>query len=164
MRIFILLTVTLALSVGSYAKDINSYKKFYRMYRDADYVTTFKIPAGLARIFIDRDEKEAKEFMKKMDDISFFISEQHNNQMIFDLNKNLPEKDYKEMMIVKDGEMEVTFMARDEGDGVITEIIMAVYDPRELVVMCMTGEFTSDDARKIAKSIKTETAINFRKD
>ena len=44
----------------------------------------------------------------------------------------------------------------------INEIIMAVYEPNNLVVMCINGTFTKDDAKKIVKSINTENARNFR--
>ncbi|MDA3891148.1 MAG: DUF4252 domain-containing protein [Salinivirgaceae bacterium] len=139
----------------------NGYKKFYREYRDAPHTITFKIPAGLAGIFIDKEDEEAKEFMKSMDDISFFVAENASKEMIIDLNKHLPEKDYKEMMVIRDGDAEIIFLAKGNGN-VIEEILMTVVDDNELVVMAMFGEFTKETAKKLAKSINTSNAIKFR--
>ncbi|MBI9067386.1 MAG: DUF4252 domain-containing protein [Salinivirgaceae bacterium] len=164
MRTLFIAIVALTITITGFAKGNKggeyTYKQFYRQYRDADDVVSFKIPAGFASFFIDKEDVEAKEFMKKMDDISFFICQKQTNQMILDLNRSLPEKLYKEIMIVKDGDTEVTFMAKEEGEF-IGEVLMAVYEPDNLVVMCITGEFTKEDAKKIAKSINTDSAINF---
>lgn len=139
----------------------DGYKKFYRQYRDAPNTISFKIPGGLANFFVDKEDVEVKEFTKNIDDISFFITDNASKEMIIDLNRHLPETDYKEMMIVRDGGDEVIFLAKEEG-GVIEEIIMTVVGENELVVMAMFGEFTTDDAKKLIESIKTENAINFR--
>lgn len=137
------------------------YKKFYREYRDSPQTITFKIPGGLAGMFLDDEDEEVKEFVKKMDDISFFIADHVSKQMIIDLNKSLPESDYKEIMIIREGDSEIVFLAKDNGE-LIEEILMTVIGDDDLVVMCMFGEFTRDDAKKIAKAIKTESAINIR--
>lgn len=164
MKTIYLITIALLVTVSGFARKFDegsTYKRFYREYRGTDNVITFKIPGGLASIFIDKEEKEVKEFMKKMDDISFFIATDQTNKMILDLNNSLPESVYKDIMVIKDGETEITFLARS-GDNFITEIIMAVYEPDNLVVMCISGEFTKEGAKNIAKSINTENAINFR--
>ncbi|MFA6400639.1 MAG: DUF4252 domain-containing protein [Salinivirgaceae bacterium] len=156
MKTYILALIGLLLAIASCAKEpIEGYKKFYREYRDSPNVTSFKVPAGLASFIIDDEDKEAKEFLKNMDDISFLILKETNNQMIFDLNKNLPEQLYKEIMVIKDGGSEVTFLARDNGKT-IEEILMTVVDNDEIVIMCMTGSFTKEDAKRIVKSINVQ--------
>lgn len=162
MKTYALALFGLLLAITSCAKEpVEGYKKFYRDYRDSPNVTSFKVPAGFASFFIDKEDKEVKDFLKKMDDISFLILKEANNQTIFDLNKNLPEKLYKEIMVVKDGSSEVTFLARDNGKT-IEEILMTVVEENELVIMCMTGDFTREDAKRIAKSINIESAGNFK--
>ena len=49
-----------------------------------------------------------------------------------------------------------------DNKGIIEEILMTVVDDNGLVVMCMFGEFTIDDAKKIVKSIKTDNAIKMK--
>lgn len=58
---------------------------------------------------------------------------------------------YKDFMIVKDGEQEITFKVRDEGVK-ISEFVMIVKDPREPVLMFLTGDI---DLKNIAKMSKT---------
>lgn len=139
----------------------DGYKKFYREYRDAPHTITFKIPGGLASFLIDSEDAEAKEFMKNIDDISFFIADNASKQMLVDLNTYMPETEYKEMMVIRDGSDEVIFFAK-EANSAIEEIIMTVVGDKELVVMAIFGEFTKDDAKKFVKAIKTEDAVNFR--
>jgi len=135
------------------------YNVFYKEYRDTPHTITFKIPGAFAGMFLDDEDKEVKEFVKKMDNVSFFVAENVSKQMIIDLNKSLPESLYKEIMIINSGaEVEVIFLARDNGD-VIEEIVMTVIDDNELVVMCMYGEFTRDDAKKIVKAVEVDNAI-----
>jgi len=155
---FIALFIVLTCSAKT---QVNGYKSFYREYRDAPNTITFKIPGGLASMFMQNEDDDVKEFMKNMDDISFFIADNATDQMLIDLNKYLPEREYKEIMIIRDGGSEVIFLAKENGD-VIEEILMTVVDKNDLVVMCIFGEFTKDDAKRIAKSIKTDAAISFR--
>ena len=65
----------------------STYKIFYKKYKGTPNTISFKIPGGLASFLIDKDDVEAKEFVKKMDDISFFIADGHSNDMIYELNK-----------------------------------------------------------------------------
>lgn len=164
MKKFAFMLMALVVSITTFAKktgDESSYQNFYYQYKQSNDVITFKIPGSLASFFIDRDNVEAKELMKKIDDISFFIATDQTQQMIYDLNRSLPEHTYKTLMEVNDGDTEVTFLGK-VADHFINEIIMAVYEPDNLVVMCINGDFTKEDARLIAKSINTDSAKNFR--
>lgn len=162
MKYITLTIIAFMVVLASCAKTpTDGYKKFYREYRDAPRTITFKIPGGLASFLIDSEDVEAKDFMKNIDDISFFIADNASKQMLIDLNKYMPEDDYKEIMVIRDGADEVIFFAK-EFQGTIEEIIMTVVGDNELVVMAMFGEFTKEDAKKFVKAIKTEDAINFR--
>ena len=138
------------------------YKAFYREYKDTPNTVTFKIPGTLAGMFLHDEDDEVKKFVKKIDNISFFVTDNVSKQMMIDLNKNMPESLYKEIMIIHSGaKSEVVFLARDNGD-IIEEIVMTVIDDDDLVVMCMYGEFTRDDAKKIVQAVEVDDAINFR--
>lgn len=159
MKNLTIIVVALFVTLTGCAKNPETgYKKFYRQYCDAPNTITFKIPGKLAGMFIDVDDEEAKDFIKKMNSISFFVANKTTKQMIIDLNKNMPENLYKEIMVINEGNTEIVFLAHDNGDT-IQELVMTVYEPDELVIICMNGEFTYNDARKIAKSINTENAI-----
>ncbi|MGD9994062.1 MAG: DUF4252 domain-containing protein [Salinivirgaceae bacterium] len=153
------LVISLLSATGLSAKE---YKDFYREYRKADKTISFKIPAGFAAIFIDKDEnKEVKEFLKDLDDLSFLIIDQVTNNTLLDLNQSLPEDLYKELMVIHDGDTEITFLVNDNGKFV-EELIMTVVEPDELIIMCFTGEITHEHAKQLAKAINVQQASAFR--
>ncbi len=137
------------------------FMKFYHAYHDTPNTISFKIPGGLANLFVGNEDPAAKEFMKNIDVIRFFIADNADRDMLIDLNRYLPEELYKEMMEVHDGGSEIVFLARDNGK-VISEIVMTILDGNQLVAMCMEGDFTQDDAKKLIKSINTKKAANMR--
>jgi hypothetical protein len=138
------------------------YKDFYREYRKADKTISFKLPAGVASIFIDKDEnKEVKDFLKDLDDLSFLIIDQVTDKTILDLNQSLPENLYKEIMVINDGNTEINFLVNDNGKFV-EELLMIVVEPDELIIMCFTGEITHEHAKQLAKSINVKQASDFR--
>lgn len=73
----------------------------------------------------------------------------------------MPEELYKQLMIVRDGDTEISFMVRDNGEFV-QELIMTVVEPEELVILCFTGEISRENAKKLAKSINVNSASSFR--
>ncbi|HAN00115.1 MAG TPA: hypothetical protein DCQ26_16065 [Marinilabiliales bacterium] len=162
MKTFTLIFAALLITLSGCAKNPESgYKKFFNEYHKYPNATSFKIPAGLATFFIGDEDEEAKEFMDDMDDISFLVFDKLEKQLLIDLNTCLPAKDYKEMMVVRDGTSEVTFLAKDNGTY-IEEIVMTVVDANELVVMCITGEFTKESAKKLTKSINIGNATKMK--
>ena len=153
------LVLSLLNTAGLSAKE---YKDFYRQYRKADKTISFKIPAGFASIFIDKDEnKEVKDFLKDLDDLSFLIIDQVTDETLLDLNQSLSEDLYKELMVINDGDTQVTFLVNDNGKFV-EELIMTVFEPDELIIMCFTGEISHEHAKKLAKAINVQQASAFR--
>lgn len=163
MRTLPVLFLSLILSVTSFAKQpADGYFKFYNQQRKASNTVSFKIPASFASIFFDKHEdKEIKDFLKELDDLSFLIIDKVTDAVILDLNESMPEELYKQLMIVRDGDTEISFMVRDNGEFV-QELIMTVVEPEELVILCFTGEISRENAKKLAKSINVNSASSFR--
>ncbi|MGE4290043.1 MAG: DUF4252 domain-containing protein [Salinivirgaceae bacterium] len=153
------LMLSLLSTTGLFAKE---YKDFYREYRKADKTISFKIPAGFASIFIDKDEnREVKEFFKDLDDLSFLIIDEVTEKTLINLNQSLPEDLYKQIMVVNDGDTEISFLVNDNGKFV-EELLMIVVEPNELIIMCFTGEISHEHAKQLAKAINVKQASAFR--
>lgn len=155
---FVAIALFITLTGCAEEKTRVGYKTFYNQYNDFASTITFKVPGAFAGMFIDKEDKEVKDFVKNIDNISFFIASETSKQMIIDLNKNVSENLYKHVMEVNDGDTEIIFFVRDNGE-MIEEILMTVHEPDELIIMCMYGEFTLEDAKKIVKAINTENAL-----
>jgi hypothetical protein len=136
----------------------NGFIKFYKQYHDEHGIISFKMSAGLANFFIDSEDKEAKEFMKKADKIVFLIADHSRQAMRDSMKICMPAEKYPTIMEVKDGQATITFTARKEKDS-ISEIIMTVIDHEQLVIMAIKGDFTTEDAKKIVKAIDVNKAV-----
>lgn len=154
----VILALFIVLTGCAEDKNAIGYTKFYNQYNDSSNTITFKVPGAFAGMFIEKEDEELKDFAKNIDNISFFIASETSKQMILDLNKNISEDMYKHVMEINNGDTEIVFFARDNGE-MIEEILMTVHEPDELIIMCLYGEFTRDDAKKIVKAINTEAAL-----
>lgn len=159
--ISLFLIIALNACASSYS-NTPDYQQFYKTYRSNEGVVSFSFPTGLAGLFMDKDDADVKAFLKKFDEVSFFISEDGNKKLFPELNKHLPKSTYSTIMEIKDGSSTVTFKAK-EHDGAIDEIIMTVDETDSFVVMCISGSFTMEDAKKITKSINVDDAIKIQK-
>ncbi len=61
--------------------------------------------------------------------------------------KDLPRSEYEELMVVKDSESDVIFLAREES-GVIVELLLIVSGDDDNALIAITGEI---DLKTIAK-------------
>ncbi|MBI9067387.1 MAG: DUF4252 domain-containing protein [Salinivirgaceae bacterium] len=84
--------------------------------------------------------------------VSDNLSTQKREVFYNDVFNALPANMYKDFMIVKDGEQEITFKVRDEGNK-ITEFVMLVKDPHEPVLLFLLGDIDLKQISKMSKSM-----------
>ena len=141
----------------------NDYNQFYQSNNKKDGVFSFYLPVVLLRGFLDTNDEETDQFLKRTYSVSIFISDNTPESMKKDLHKHLPSSLYNDIMVIKDGSSTVAFKTRMKNDT-LEEILMLATDKKSLVVLNLVGEFTKDDAKKIAKSINmnnvTKTSRN----
>ena len=135
------------------------YNTFYHAFKNEKNIVTFKIPPGLLTLFVEKEEKELKDLMKKVDDISLFIADPVSPFISKELEKNLPAGLYQDIMIINDGPSTIKFKARESKDG-FKEIILSVSDPGSLVIICISGTFDHNDANYLARSMKVKDPIH----
>ena len=156
MRILIISVLfTSFVACGNSQENNNDFTDFYQNNKNTEGVVAFELPMFLAKMVIDKDEEELEQFVKKTDDIRFFISDKSNTELYRKLENHLSPNIYHDLMIVKDGGSTVTFKIREDKDK-IREILMTVVEDSSFVAISFTGKFTIEDAKKMAKSVKTE--------
>jgi len=156
MRILLIsLLLTSFVACGNSQENNNDFTEFYKANKNTEGVVAFELPMFLAKMVIDKDEEELKEFMKKTDDIRFFISDKSNTTLYRKLENHLSPNVYNDLMIIKEGGSTVTFKIR-ENKNKIREILLTVVEDSSFVAISFTGEFTIEDAKKMAKSVKTD--------
>lgn len=149
----ILLSILLLAGIGTYGQENRDYSTFYKTHRGTEGIVTFSLPPGLIQLVIDgEDEEKLRDLLDKTDKISFLISENGGHDLKESFVKHVPEKIYKDIMIIRDGSSTIAFKAKENHQR-IEEIIMAVDEANSLTVMCWKGNFTMEDAKRFTKSI-----------
>lgn len=139
----------------------NDYDRFYRKYKQEEGVVTFRIPVSLIRLVVDDEDEDLDELFDKVDDVSFFAADDARSELVKGLKQNLPESTYKDMMEIKDGSSTILFKAKEAKDG-LEEILMTIEDRESIFVMCITGNFTFEEAKYFIKSVNVDRARGFR--
>ncbi len=148
--------MTSFMACGNSQDNNDDFTEFYHEYKNTHGVVAFELPMFLAKMVIDDDdEEELEQFVKKTDDIRFFISDKSNTSLYRKLEQHMPKGTYNDLMIIKKGGSTVTFKIRDRKNK-IREILMTVKEDSSFVVISFTGNFTIEDAKKMAKSVKTD--------
>lgn len=69
--------------------------------------------------------------------------------------KNLPEEEYKELMVIKEKDESVKFLIREKDKKVI-ELLLLVDSPDESVMISIQGDIDMKNISKITKSLNIE--------
>ncbi len=140
----------------------NDFTDFYHNHGDDSGIVSFSFPVGLAKAFLDDDDKEAKKAFSKLNKMRFFICENDNGYYKKKVQKYLPEGKYHDLIVIKDGKESVSFKMKEPTNGKVKEIVMIVSEPDSFVAISFIGNFTVDDAKEMANSIKTDDLSSIR--
>ena len=113
-----------------------------------------------AEISNDKEDKEFKDVTSKLSAIKILAlsddaSENQKKSFKSDLIKNLPKSVYKDLMIIKDGKKEVSFMIKEEGNK-ISELVMFVDENNESTLIYLDGDINLKNISKLSKSMKID--------
>ena len=108
---------------------------------------------------IDSDSKDYKDFKEvtsKLNSIKILASEEgaESGGINFynEIMKSLPEKDYKELMVVKEKDQDLKFLIREK-EGKISELLLVVGGKAENVLISIQGEIDLETISKLSKSM-----------
>ena len=132
--------------------------KVFDKYSGKDGYTTVYISSYMFNLMssIDSDDPDYNEFKKATSGISSIkiLTQEDGSSNSFgeELIAMLPRSEYKEMMVVKDQEEEVLFLAREEG-GKITEFLLIVSGGGEDALIAIQGDIDMESISKIASGL-----------
>jgi len=132
--------------------------KVFDKYSGMDGYTTVYISSYMFNLMssIESDDPDFDEFKKATSGISSIkiLTQDGSNSEAFgeELIAMLPRSEYKEMMVVKDQEEEVLFLAREEG-GKITEFLLIVSGGGEDALIAIQGDIDMESISKIASGL-----------
>ena len=132
--------------------------KVFDKYSGKEGYTTVYISSFMFNLLsnIETDDPEYNEFKKATSGIKSIkiLTQDGGNSKPFgaELLKMLPRSEYKEMMVVKDQDEEVLFLAREEG-GKITEFLLIVSGGDEDALIAIQGDIDLESISSIASGL-----------
>ncbi len=144
-----------------------SVDRVFDKYAGKEGVTTVYISKYMFSMFAnledieDKDLKEVQDVFGKLTGIKILVVEDDDVlgegvNFYDEIMKDLPRDQYEELMVVKDSESDVIFLAREE-KGVIVELLLVVGgEGDDNVLIAITGEIDLNTIAKLSKAMDIE--------
>jgi hypothetical protein len=165
-RVIVLMFLTLSFILS---KGQNSAAdKLFEKYSGKDGYTSILISKYMFSMFSDvnPENKEFNDLVGKLNSIKILASDSAKNSEVnfyTEIMKELPVKDYKELMVVKEKNQEVKFLVKDV-NGIIVELLLIVGGKSDNVLICIQGDnINLKNIAKLSKSMKIEGLENLEK-
>jgi hypothetical protein len=132
--------------------------KVFDKYSGKEGYTTVYISSYMFNLLsnLESDDPEYNEFKKATSGIRSIkiLTQDGGNSESFgkELIAMLPRSEYKEMMVVKDQEEEVLFLAREEGDKIV-EFLLIVSGGGDDALIAIQGDIDMESISKIASGL-----------
>lgn len=132
--------------------------KVFDKYNGKEGYTTVYISSFMFNLLnsLEVDDPDYNEFKKATSGISSIkiLTQEGSGSESFgkELLKMLPRAEYKEMMVVKDQDEEVLFLARESG-GKITEFLLIVSGGGDDALIAIQGDIDLESISKIASGL-----------
>ncbi|KPL14784.1 MAG: hypothetical protein AMS26_09570 [Bacteroides sp. SM23_62] len=158
---FIICLIGFAAAVFAQNKSID---RVFDKYAGQEGFTTVYISKYMFNMFADlegAEDEEIEEVQKvfgKLTGIKILASEDGSPKGINfydEIMKDLPREKYEELMVVKDSESDVIFLAREES-GVIVELLLIVSGDDDNALIAITGEIDLNTIAKLSKAMDIE--------
>ena len=132
--------------------------KIFDKYNGKEGYTTVYISSFMFNLLnsLETDDPEYNEFKKATSGITSIkiLTQDGGNSEAFgaELLRMLPRSEYQEMMVVKDQDEDVQFLARQQG-GKITEFLLIVSGGGEDALICIQGDIDLESIAHIASGL-----------
>jgi hypothetical protein len=166
MKKTIITILLLAIGFGLNAQN-KAIEQIFQKYSDRDSVSTVVINKNMFQLFANVDDPGNDDFLKTVKNLEFIkiltISDERECSAFYqEVLKAIPEKDYKELMTIKESGSQVKFLTA-ERDGAIRELLMISGGKRESSLIWMAGIIDMKTVSKIAKGMQIDGMENLEK-
>jgi hypothetical protein len=163
MKKLVLIICIVGLSANAMAQN-RSIDRVFDKYAGKEGFTTVYISKYMFSMFAklegidDDDLQEAQEVFGKLTGIKILAVEDCHElgegvNFYDEIMKDLPRDRYEELMVVKESDSDVVFLAREEG-GVIVELLLVVGgEGDDNVLIAITGEIDLNTISKISETM-----------
>lgn len=149
--IFTLLVGFVSASFGQ----ADAIEKYFQKYMDdQDFTMVYVSPKMfqmLSKVTSDEIESEVKDIIDDLKGLRILTTEKNPSMFYKEAKSMINTKEYEILMTVRDGEDNVEFLVKDEGD-IINELLLLVGGD-DFVLMSFVGNIDLDKIAKLSNSI-----------
>ena len=157
-RLIITIIALQLLAFGVQAQE-SAIASLFDKYRDDERFTKVSVSSKMFQLFTDfdpedPDTKELTEAISKLKGLKILAADSitGGEQFYKEARVNVQNSNFEELMSVRDGEQDVLFMIKEDGD-IITEMLMLVGGEQEFVAMSLYGEIDLKTISKLSKGM-----------
>ena len=151
---YLLLIICLLSSSIIYSQ--TTFKNLFDKYENEDDVTIVSISKSMFNMIpgnISKSNVDIQNILPKIESLLLITSKKISIKEKMALEfKSLVEinKNYEELMRIRDGKTNIIFNAKKEGN-IVKELIMLINDENDFVAIQILGNFTLEEIQQIAK-------------
>jgi hypothetical protein len=166
MKKYLILLLLAGLGSSLFAQN-KALEQVFQKFSDREGYTSVVITKNMFQLFANVDNPKSDDFLKTVKNLEFIKilsveGESESKTFFSELKSVLPEKDYKELMTIKESDSHVRFLTLEK-DGVIKELIMISIGKGESTMIWLAGIIDMKTVSKIAGSINVDGMENLEK-
>jgi hypothetical protein len=159
MKYFIYI-ITLAFSIEIASGQTSAVDKLFDQYSEKDGFTTVYITQYMFSMFKDvkTEDKDFDALVKSLKSIRILAVDNENPpkgvNFFTEIMKDLPVKEYKELMVIKEKGQDVRFLVKDN-NGKITELLL-IAGGKDNALISIQGNIDLKSIAQLSKSMKIQ--------
>ena len=163
MKKLTILSIMMVFTTLAFAQD-DAISKFFSKYEDDENFTHVTITSRMFGLFAnldaeDAEDKELLDAVSKVKGLKIITKDELEKSEANALYKEafdlIPEKEYDELMTVRDKDSDMKFLIKEEG-GVITELIMVMHGDNEFFLLSLIGDIDLKQISRLSKSMSID--------
>ena len=136
----------------------NAADKFFEKYAGKEGFTTVNLNGNLLKFVANLDkENEVDPVLMKIETVKILSAEDETISPNFynEIMKNFPQKDYEELLTVKESDQQVKILI-NEKNGVIKELLLVVGGDDDNALIIIKGSIPLKDLSHLSKSLNMD--------
>ena len=161
MKKLILLPLFLLAALSAFAQN-DAITRFFAKYQDDERFTVVYVSPKLFQMISkieadDPDWAKAREVIADLGGLRILTADSvgDGNEMYKDALSRVPQKEYEELLTVRDGDENVRFWIK-ENNNTINELLLLVGEPKSFTLLSFTGKIDLNKISSLSKSLDVD--------
>jgi len=143
--------------------------EFFEKYRNDETFTQVNISPKMFEMIASMDSEnemdaDTKEMIQSLKGLKILTTETTPRKFYEEFTSKVSLSSYEELMTVKDGDSNVSFLVKDsDGGNIVNELLLLVGGQEDFVLMSFAGKIPLDKVGKLARSINIDGAEHLDK-